>query len=122
MPVSYGRGPKAKATKLHSTLIRTRAACERCGESRYELLQCAHIVSRRYSATRTSEVGAWCLCSSCHFLVDTHADEKMAFVDRTIGREEYHRLKAKALDGVKATESYWLDEIERLSALLREAA
>lgn len=120
MSVSYGKGLKAKATRLHSLVIRARGICENCGEQSYSKLQCAHVLSRRYAATRTDPDNAFCLCAGCHMRFTEHADEWMGFIDATIGRAEYDRLKAKALAGVRTSESFWRGEIQRLSALLKE--
>jgi 5-methylcytosine-specific restriction endonuclease McrA len=117
---TYGRGARGKATRLHSLLVRSRGQCEACGSTRS--LQTAHIISRRYAATRTDERNAFALCAACHMRFTDHADEWLEFVDRTIGRAEYDRLKQKALAGCKSTDSFWLAECERLQALLREVA
>lgn len=118
----YGKGVKGRATQLHSKVVRARGRCEACGESRYDLLQCAHIISRRYAATRTDETNAFCLCARDHFRFTENPDEWMDFIDTTIGRAEYDRLKQKALAGVKTSESFWRGEMDRLGALLKEAA
>lgn len=49
-----------------SLLIRTRDdwTCRACGSVRGP--QCAHLVSRRYRATRWDSRNAVCLCSGCH--------------------------------------------------------
>lgn len=115
---AYGKGPRGKATMLHSKLVRSRGQCENCGSE--HALQTAHIIGRRYVATRTDERNAFCLCAKCHFRFTEHADEWLAFIDLTIGRAEYERLKAKALAGGKSSDVFWLAEVERLSALLAE--
>jgi hypothetical protein len=51
-----------------------------------------------------------------------HPDEHMAFVAQTVGMDVFYALKSRALAGVKATATFWLDECARLSALLKEAA
>lgn len=118
---AYGKGLRGKATRLHSLVIRSRGRCENCGG--VSNLQAAHIIPRRYAATRTDEANAFCLDAKCHMRFTEHADEWMAFVDSTIGRAEYDRLKAKAMAGVKANDLFWQEEIERLEGLLgREAA
>lgn len=115
----YGKGAKGRATKLHAELVRARGACERCG-STSKALQCAHIIGRRYSATRTDETNAWALCAGCHMRLGEHPDEHMAFVGQTIGMERFDELKTKALAGVKANDAFWLAECVRLAALLAE--
>lgn len=122
MSVSYGKGPKAKATRLHSLVVRARGICEMCGEQEYAKLQCAHAIPRRFSATRTDEKAAWCLCWKCHRRTTDHPDDHMKLVDATIGRETFDVLKAKALAGVKTSDSFWKAEADRLAGLLKEAA
>lgn len=117
MSVAYGKGDHGKATRLHSLLVRSRGRCERCGEADYSKLQCAHIIRRRYSATRTDETNAWCLCASCHFRLDGHPDEFMEFVEQTIGRAKYDSLKKKAMTVTKVD---WKAEALRLSELVKQ--
>jgi 5-methylcytosine-specific restriction endonuclease McrA len=116
----YGKGSKGKADRLFSLLIRFRGSCQRCSAT--DNLQCAHIIRRRYNATRTDERNAWCLCARCHWLTEEQPDEFMDLVERTVGRELYDELKHKAQAGVKANEAFWLAECERLKTLLKEAA
>ncbi len=67
MSVSYGKGDKAKATRLHSEIIRSVGYCEHCFKRPPAVqLQCAHIQGRKASATRTLLINAFCLCASCH--------------------------------------------------------
>ena len=55
------------ADRLFSLLIRTRDdwTCRACGKPN-QAPQCAHIVSRRYRATRWLSINAVCLCAACH--------------------------------------------------------
>lgn len=117
----YGKGLRGKATMLHSQVVRLRGACERCGKT-WVLFDAAHIIPRRYAATRTDENNAWCLCKGCHRLTTEWAEEHMLLVERTIGLDAYAELKARAEAGVKANDAFWSGEVERLSALLKEAA
>lgn len=117
MTVSYGTKARAKATKLHSKIIRSLGYCQRCG--RAESLQCAHIVRRTYSWTRTDLRNAWCLCAKCHFHLDNNPDEFMAFVVETIGLDLFHELKNKALAGV-GKKFDWPSELERLQSIAVE--
>ena len=59
----------ADADRLFSLLIRTRDdwTCKSCGRGQQQaVMQCAHIVSRRYRAVRWNALNAVCLCSACH--------------------------------------------------------
>ena len=117
MTSAYGKGSKGKATRLHSLVVRSRGSCERCGSGNG--LQCAHIISRRYSATRTDEVNAWCLCAGCHMRLTQHPYEHMEFVAQTIGMDRFDVLRAKAEAGVKTNDAFWQGEVERLTGLLQ---
>ncbi len=119
MAVSYGKGPRGKATKLHSQLVRLRGHCENCWS--VANLQAAHIVPRTWVWTRTDESNAFCLCAKCHARFTDFPDEWMGFIERTIGLAEYLRLKDKALAGVRVKFD-WDTEVLRLQALLKEAA
>lgn len=116
----YGTGLKAKATKLHSLVVRSRGRCERCGST--SNLQAAHIVPRRYSVTRCDPEAAWCLCAGCHLRTTEHADEHMALVEQTIGLERFWELKRAAEAGVKANDAYWQGWIDVLNEQMGEAS
>lgn len=113
----YGTGLKGKATKLHSLVVRQRGVCARCGERQYAKLQAAHIIPRRYSATRCDPENAWCLCAGCHLRLTEHADEHMQLVAETIGLDRFWELKAIAEHGVKANDAFWAGWIERLQGV-----
>lgn len=115
----YGKGPKGKATKLHAELVRSRGACQRCGST--DTLQCAHIITRSYSATRTDERNAWCLCAGCHLYLGLHQFEHVEFALATIGAEVYAELREKATSNPRPWKpAMWQAEVVRLTALLAE--
>ena len=113
----YGKGRRGKATRLHSLVVRARGACEHCGRS-HLALQCAHIIGRRYAATRTDPANAFCLCAGCHFRFTEWPLEFHDFVLGKIGADAYDDLRAKAEAGVKANDLFWQDQIDRLQLLL----
>lgn len=106
---------KNKATALHSILVRARGRCENCGSTRN--LQCAHIVSRRFAATRTDLENAFCLCAGCHMYFTHWPVEFGMFVEQKIGLSRYEALSAKANAGVKAGLAFWQGELDRLKLL-----
>lgn len=114
MSVAYGKGPKGKATRLHSLIVRSRGACESCGVRDYGKLQCAHIVPRGFAWTRTDEANALCLCASCHKRFTDDPFAFVAFVTEHIGVEEYERLRTKAREGVNRKFD-WESEAMRLT-------
>lgn len=110
----YGTGAKGKATKLHAQIVRARGFCQRCG--RTDTLQCAHIISRSYSWTRTDETNAWCLCGTCHNETGVFPHLFMDLIDDTIGLDAYADLYAKARSGVRHKFD-WDTEVERLKGV-----
>jgi hypothetical protein len=80
----YGTGDKGKATRLHSKIIRMKGFCEICGADDPRRLQCAHIISRQYDATRVDLRNCLCLCARCH-LRQSHfspVDVSVAWIDK----------------------------------------
>lgn len=114
--VVYGKGPKGKAGKLHSQIIRTIGMCERCGGN--NVLQCAHILSRRYTATYTDLRNAFCLCAACHRYFTDHPVNFGDFVRDSWAKVWYDDLTARAHRGQKATQAFWQDRVEFLTDIL----
>lgn len=114
---------KRKATSLHSQYVRARdGRCVRCGSTTGQL-QCAHIISRRYAATRTDEGNAYCLCAGCHRRLTEHPHEHVAFFSELLGSwDEYRKLIDKAYMGKDTVmrSPFWENEIRRLTALLED--
>jgi hypothetical protein len=115
---------KEEATRLHSRLTRDMKGptCQAlwfevpgvtCGTYATE---CAHVIGRVFSHTRTDLDNSFALCSQHHRHFTNWADDWMRFVDQTIGRDEYERLKAKARDGVNEKFD-WYEENDRLRAI-----
>jgi len=105
---------KAEATRLHSLIVRSRGRCENCGDdwrSTGSKLECAHIISRRYSRTRTMEANAFCLCSKCHMRFTEWPLEFADFVVRERGQAFYYALRRNADSDIKVD---WYDELDRL--------
>lgn len=110
---------KEEATRLHSKIIRaTRGPwCENgCGRLAQDA---AHIVPRGPAHTRTDLQNAFALCKPCHARFGLYLGEWFAFLERTIGLDEFHRLEAKARDGV-GVKFDWYDELDRLRAIAAE--
>lgn len=111
----YGKGPKGKATKLHAAIIRSRGDCESCGFTNN--LQCAHIISRKYSWTRTALDNAFCLCASCHRHFTDNPVDFGRFTISKIGEEVYQSLLDRRNSIAKFN---WDDEVERLIVIATE--
>lgn len=119
MSIARAKGPRGKADKLFSELVRSKGFCLRC--RRTDNLQCSHIRSRRFSATRTDLANAQCLCAGCHRYFTDNPVEFTDWLDATIGRDEYLRLKRKSEASGKFGTKFWEAEVERLKGL-KEAA
>lgn len=87
-----------RCDSLFSLLVRREGKCRRCHKT--DGLQCAHIVSRSYGATRYDRANAMALCVGCHKYFTEHPLEWDVFVTRQIGAENYAALKQKALAGL----------------------
>lgn len=113
---TYGKGAKGKADRLFSLIIRSEGMCRSCGEREYRKLQCAHVIPRRYSVTRTDESNAMALCWSCHRRFTDDPFAWVSFIFSTLGEAEYDRLKVKAREGV-GVKVDWEAEAARLDAI-----
>lgn len=122
MPTHRQKGPKGACDTLFSLIVRQKGECERCGlEAPRQELQCAHIVSRRYSATRTltEPLNAWCLCPKCHWTTTQDGVEFARLVDATIGMDAYEELRQIAWQGT-GTKIDWSEERKRLKRVADE--
>ena len=110
----YGKGLKGKATRLHAATVRARGACERCGAATN--LQCAHIVSRRYSATRCDLTNAWCLCAGCHLELTHDPFKHVQFAIETRGDDGYAALRHAASSNARPwKDADWQNAIDTLT-------
>ena len=102
--------------RVFSLLIRTRDdwTCKACGSIKNP--QCAHIVSRRYRATRWDSRNAVCLCAGCHvrFTFDPLAWDAWCQEYRGL---VYQELRAQAMRGVAHVD--YDAELEALKTELR---
>lgn len=118
MSTARRRGAPGKADMLFSRIVRSRGACQFCGSPATDT---AHIVKRRYSATRCVEDNAWALCRSCHIETEQWPLRFLHLVDETIGRERYDELVQIANAGLSVpSKVFWPAEVERLTARCRE--
>lgn len=111
---------KRKATATHSLYVRARdGRCVRCGTQSGQL-QCMHVFSRRYAATRTDEQNGHTGCAACHRYLTENPLEHVLFFRRYLGDPVFFGLKDKAYGGVGKVmrAEFWRGEAERLQALL----
>lgn len=99
---------KRKADGLFSRWIRRRDGACLANESRPEscesplFLQCAHIHTRSYSATRYDPDNAITLCRSCHLYFTHRPLEWREFIDQLKGLSYYDQIGRRALAGARA--------------------
>jgi hypothetical protein len=116
--VNRRKGDPGLADILFSRIVRSRAVCERCG---LQATDTAHIVGRRYSATRCVEDNAWALCRQCHNVTGQWPHKFMALVAATIGEARYHELYRQASAGLPCSSHvFWAGEVDRLKARCAE--
>lgn len=117
MTVARRKGNPGKADMLFSRIVRSRGRCEYPGCDSPGPYDTAHIIGRRYSATRCDEANAICACRTHHQLIDTWDGEKRLLV----GDEMYDALRLKAEAGIDGSSSnFWAAEVERLTERCRE--
>lgn len=116
MSVARRKGAPGLADILAARIVRSRGVCEYPACNRTDVVW-AHVIRRRYSATRCLEDAAWALCPTHHDLVDNWAHEHSALVAATIGMERYMELCHIAHAGVPLSSAlFWRSEVERLKA------
>lgn len=90
---------KKKLDTIFSKKIREVGFCHRCGAT--SQLQCAHIVSRSYLATRWNFDNAICLDAACHLFFTYHPLEFYDWIGVQFGEGYYEKLKQIALTHAK---------------------
>ena len=111
------KGAKKKADDLFSRIIRSKGFCENCGNDDYSKLQCAHIISRRYSNTRVDFANALCLDAKCHLYFTDHPLEFASFVHSKRSPAVLRRLQELSQSTAKVD---WTAEVVRLAAVAAE--
>lgn len=102
MPINRPKGAKGAADRIFSEIIRSVGYCENCfRKPPLVQLQCAHIISRRYSNTRVDIRNAMCLCAGCHRYYTDHPVEFSKFVQRSWAAEFYDDTYAKSQSSSK---------------------
>lgn len=118
MSTARRKGAPGKADMLFSRIVRSRVRCEMCGQPATDT---AHIVKRRFSATRCLEDNAWALCRSCHIETEQWPARFLRLVDDTIGRDRYDELVRMAEAGIDLpSKLFWPAEVARLTERCRE--
>jgi hypothetical protein len=115
------KGDRGLADILFSRIVRSRGdrRCQRCGV--FPATDTAHIIGRRFSATRCIEDNAWLLCRSCHQTTALWPQDFLRLVSSTIGQERYEELRRVAETGiVGSSKLFWANEVARLKTRCEE--
>ena len=89
-----------KADALFGAVVRSVGRCESGRPNHAGPLQCAHLFSRRYEATRWTRANATCLCAGCHVFFTHRPLEWDEWMRARLG-PGYEPLRRMALDGGK---------------------
>lgn len=117
MPVKRFKGAKAKCDKLFSEIIRSIGECEAAGYAPgpcSSQLQCMHIISRRFSNTRTDLRNAFSGCAAHHRYYTDHPREFSKFITETWAQDYYDQVYQKS-QGLGKVD--WDEEYERLKTI-----
>lgn len=109
------KGAKARADRLFSQIVRSPGRCASCGNA--SDLQCAHIISRRFSNTRCDEANAVPLCARCHHFFTDHPVDWGVWVLEQMGEERYAALLAQSQ---RTSKVVWADVVQRLKLRAKE--
>lgn len=102
-----------KADQLWSRTIREHGCCEACGSTWQ--LEAAHIIPRRFRATRWRRDNGLCLCHTCHQYFEAGRRFFVRWVKDHIGEDKYRELWFLAHDSrVVAREHEIREAIEAL--------
>lgn len=116
--MNAGARDRAEADRLLRLLVRQRKSCQRCSGRGTEV---AHIIPRRFQATRCDERNVWLLCSEDHAWIDQHAADRLLLIEGTIGPVLHAELRRIAYRGPQGPLSaFWRDEVERLRKRMAE--
>lgn len=110
------RSVKRSCDKLFSEIVRGRGKCEKCGESKYELLHTAHIYSRKFGSVRYDQDNAVCLCAKCHRWAHDMPIEFTYWLDKFVDLDDL-QLRKNLI--VKRKLADWLELEEELKEKLK---
>lgn len=114
--MQVNKGLKGRADRLFSLAIRSHGRCENCNKSSGVQLQCAHIMSRRYSKTRCDTRNGFCLCAGCHIYYTANPIAFTDFVRSTWAGEYFEEIQANAYDTLKKAD--WQERIDFLQPIV----
>jgi len=118
MSVKRAKGAKAKADKLFSEVIRSVGYCEAEGFNDLKCspqLQCMHIISRKYSATRCDTRNAFSGCAAHHRFFTDHPREFSRFITQTWAQEYYDLIYKNSRNSALGKQVDWEERVAFLT-------
>lgn len=118
MGVKRSKGAKGKADKLFSEIIRGVGHCEASGFDDIKCsnqLQCMHITSRRYNATRCDTRNAFSGCARHHRFYTDHPRQFSRFITQTWAQEYYDQMYQRSRDSSLGKMVDWEERIAFLT-------
>jgi hypothetical protein len=109
------KSAKKACDTLFSQIIRSYGHCEACGSTLW--LQCCHINSRKYSATRTDFRNAFCACAKCHRYWHDFPREFSHFISDSSVAEYYDEVFAKSREATKVD---WIVRLQELKDIQKQ--
>lgn len=79
--------------------------CQFC-KAEGKRLESAHVVGRKYRATRWDLANGMCLCFTCHQDYDQHGPLEQHIISRVVGEDEKRSLQVKAKHSIAKYQDY----------------
>lgn len=110
---------KKKLKTLFSKVVRLVGKCQRCGNARYDLLECSHVRSKGAHPFLEFDLdNALCLCKDCHrFFWHKDPHDAVAWFESTFP-EQAKRLEEKLLHEGSLGKIDYDELIDKYSAML----
>jgi hypothetical protein len=118
MPVKRAKGAKAKADRLFSEVIRSVGYCEADGYDDVKCspqLQCMHIISRRFNATRCDTRNAFSGCAAHHRFFTDHPREFSKFITTTWAQKYYDEVYQNSRNSSLGKQVDWDERVAFLT-------
>ena len=118
MAVKRAKGAKAKADKLFSEVIRSVGYCEADGYDDVRCspqLQCMHIISRRFNATRCDTRNAFSGCAAHHRFFTDHPREFSKFITTTWAQKYYDEVYQNSRNSSLGKQVDWDERVAFLT-------
>ena len=109
------RKKRDKCDKIWARIIRSKGYCEKCGKP--QMLQAAHLISRRHLKTRHDLDNGICLCIRHHiFWGHKEPDEFVDFIRELRGKDIFEELRTRSREEGKIDWDKRLSDLEEIES------